>query len=112
MLDEARYSYNQNSLLACQLILMAQMGLAAISVVFHLAAWSAGYAGFFETPALHLTAQPIYFATIWPAVGWMAGFIAHHVWGDVMDEASPYQALGNVSGQLIGAFAVISLLGF
>lgn len=100
MLAQARYAYNENSTLAVQYIMVAQIVVVAVAGALHVAAWSLGAdIRLFDTPALLATLRPVMCAMLLPGLGWALGMIASWFAGDGSDD-DPLWSVGNALGQL------------
>ncbi|MBB4151031.1 hypothetical protein [Sphingobium scionense] len=100
MFAQARYAYHENSMLFVQYVLTAQMIFAAVALAVHIISWMLGApVGFFDTPALLTAVAPVMRVMLLPSLGWAAGLIANWFLDDTMDEAGPYQLIGDAAGQ-------------
>jgi hypothetical protein len=58
--------------------------------------------GFFDTPTLLTAVEPVMHVMgvmLLPSLGWAAGMIANWFLDDIIDEAGPYQLIGDAAGQ-------------
>lgn len=112
MLAHARYAYNENSTLAVQYVMLAQLALVIVAGALHVAAWLLGAdVGLFETPAMLTMLRPAMCAMLLPGLGWAAGMIASCFLGDASDD-DPYWLAGNALGQLMCLLALPTAIGF
>lgn len=100
MFAHARYAYHENSMLLVQYVLTAQMVFAAVALAVHIVSWMLGApVGFFDTPTLLTSVEPVMRVMLLPSLGWAAGLIANWFLDDAMDEAGRYQLVGDAAGQ-------------
>ncbi len=110
MLTQARYAYNENSTLAVQYVLLAQLVVVMVAGVLHVAAWALGAdVGLFDTPAMLTALRSVMCAMLLPGIGWALGLIASWFVGDASED-DPYRSAGNALGQLACLFALSSAL--
>lgn len=106
MLTQARYAYNENSTLAVQYIMFAQLVVVAVAGALHVAAWLLGAdVGLFDTPAMLTALRPVMCAMLLPGIGWALGLIASWFVGNATEDDS-YRSAGNVLGQLACVLAL------
>lgn len=112
MLAQARYAYNENSTLAVQYVMLAQLAFVIVAGALHVGAWLLGAeVGLFDTPAMLTALRPAMCAMLLPGLGWAAGMIASWFVGDASED-DPYWSAGNALGQLACLLSLPGAIGF